>query len=654
MNHYRKHLYDSARTVDNPVRSRSVASKIFREHLRRELSDARCAIDAANGWNRPCDLASAENKSRSRDVSLGKIITNNDRSSLSSMPEGRDLDFERAYRTNAILIEVCKLRLKAAKRSADQEFMARNFRNIDRRALASELAEITPPRRTWRDRPYWDKSLSGDQLAFVALLAELRKAVHISGVSAPKWCRQLQGFVVSVQERVFGVAEFRFNSPQILAFHKSGNEYRALSLFALADRVIDRIAARYFRRKFDRLLSSSACAYRFRSSTTPCAEHHAVVDGIRAWQLAYRGRHLWGAECDLKKFFDCIDHSIAEAAFRAACLSIHAVGGVVDVRACKIFKAHLQCYSFQSNVKNCAPALLTGCGLAASFCWPAAELRTLHGETFSRRRIGVPQGMALSGVDANLILSFADFAVDETAGRCQGQTKYWRYCDDMLQLAETKESCATVFNAYLTALRILRLPIHSAQAVDRGQTVLKSKLPYPWADRRLCSNGLERVSFLGYDVGHNGCVTIRDGSVKKYRKKHRLFIQLLRNRIASGTLRVSPERFLRNFENRLLRMSTPHVGKSKNGSLTKKCWVMGFRSKIGHGDKWALQARALDRMRGQQLANLRIFLSKQFGRLVALPKKSAGMRYNQSYHRAFRDDPPVFDLSRIREHGVKR
>ena len=636
MDHHKKHLYDRARTVNDSVGSRSAASTIFCEHLRRELSDASCAIDAADGWDRLCDLASAENKSRSRDASLGKIITNNDRSSLSSTPEGRDLEFERAYSTDAILIEVCRIRLKAAKRCCDEQFFARHFTEVHLRPLATELAEITPPHRTWRDRPYWTKSLSADQLAFAGLLSELRKGFHMADASAPQWCRRLRAFVIRIQERLFGAAEFRFGPPRILACHKSGDEYRALSLFALEDRVIDRIAARYFRRKFDRLFSASARAYRCPSESNLCPEHHAVVDEMRAWRLGHLGRPLWGAECDLKKFFDCIDHSIADAAFRAACMSIHALGGIVDVRACQIFKAHLQCYSFQTEVDQFAPTLLKGGGLGASFCWPAAELRALHGEAFSGRRIGVAQGMALSGVDVNLILSFADFAVEDAAGECQGQLKYSRYCDDMLLLAETKESCAKVFDAYLAAVRFLRFPTHPPRSVARGQRVLKSKLPYPWADRRICSNGLEKVSFLGYDVRYDGSISIRGGSLKKYRKKHRLFIQLLRKRIVSGTLRVLPERLLRKYETRLLRAATPHFRKKKTAEGTSKCWVTGFRATIGRGDPRALQPRALDRMLGQCLASVRILLSKIYGRPISLPKKSAGQRYNESHHRAFR------------------
>jgi hypothetical protein len=632
MDHHHKHLYDSARTVTNAVRPRSAASKIFYEHLRRELSDAGCAVDAANGWQRPCDLASAENKSRSRDANLGKNMKNSS-SSLSSTPGGRDLDFERAASIDAIIIEIAKLRLKATKRGTEQEFLARNFRKVERRELARELEEITPPRRTWRDRPYWNRSLSADQLAFAGLLVELRKGADVAHGDAPNWCRRLQAFITKTHQRIFGTAEFRFDPPRIIKFPKGGTEYRALSLFALSDRIIDRIAARYFRRKFDRLLSPSACA--FRCPTEGNADHHVVVDRIREWRLVHVGRTLSGAECDLKKFFDCIDHAVAQAAFRAACMSIHALGGIVDGRACQLFKAHLECYSFQTNVERCAPTLLKDCGPGASFRWPAAELMALHGETFSSRRIGVAQGMALSGVDANLGLSFADFAVEDTAAECHGQSEYWRYCDDMLLLAERKESCARAFEAYLAALRVLRLPIHLPSAVGRGRMVLKSKLPYPWADRRVSSNGLERVSFLGYGVAHNGCITVRDRSLKKYRKKHRLFFNLIRNRIASGTLKVSPERLLRNFEKRLLRMSTPHFRKSKPDQPMNKSWVMGFRLSIGHGDIAAFQARALDRMRGHYIARLRSFLSETVGRPVALPRKSPGRRYNESYHRAF-------------------
>lgn len=636
MDHQREHLYKSARTTNESARSLPDASKIFREHLRRELSDVSCASDAANSWYVPCGPASAKNGSRSRDVVLGKS-SHNDSSSLSSTPGGRDLVFESACSADAIIFQVAKLRLKATKRCADKEFLARNFTDVDLQRLATELSEITPPRRSWRHRPYRYKSLNGSELTFAALLAEMRKGFRNSAANAPEWCHKLRAFVGTVQESLTHTSEFRFNSPRIIVQHKSGNEYRALSLFGLADRVIDRIAARYLRYKFDRLLSPSARAFRCRSMRNPSPEHHGAVEEMHDERRARSSRPVWAAECDLKKFFDCIDQSIAAAAFRAACTTLSELGDPVDGRACQIFYAHLQCYSFQNDVLGHAPTLLQNAGPGASFCWPIAELAAFHDEAFADRRIGVPQGMALSGVDANLVLSLADFAVEEVATVAKVRVKYWRFCDDMLLLADTKKACERVFEAYLSAVKVLRLPAHPPQSVDAVKTVLKSKLPYPWADPAVYPGSVEHVSFVGHNMRHDGHVDVRPSSQKKYFRKHRLFIRLLRNRIFSGTLRISPERFLRNYENRLLRAATPHFRKKKGAETTNRCWVRGFRSKIGRGDERALQARALDRMRGQHLASIRILLCKIYGRSISLPKKSAGQRYIESYHRAFRN-----------------
>lgn len=263
-----------------------------------------------------------------------------------------------------------------------------------------------------------------------------------------------------IQGRVLHAEEFRFNPPRIIARHKSGKEYRALCLLTLPDRVIDRIAARYLRGKFDQLLSSSAWAYCLPTAGKPFPQHHQAVEGIRNFLSAHHHESLWGAECDLKKFFDCIDHRIAQAAFRAACSSVFELGDIVNQRACQIFRAHLQCYDFQADVEGRAAMLLRNHGSGASFCWPAGELRAFHSEAFPNLRIGVPQGTAISGVTANLVLSLADFAVEDAAADLEGQVKYWRFCDDMLQLAETKENCSTIFDAYLAAVRSLRLPIH--------------------------------------------------------------------------------------------------------------------------------------------------------------------------------------------------
>jgi hypothetical protein len=70
------------------------------------------------------------------------------------------------------------------------------------------------------------------------------------------------------------------------------------------------------------------------------------------------------------------------------------------------------------------------------FKWVDNELSELgYYSSIENERIGIPQGGALSGLIANIILNVADKVVLETGAF------YLRFCDDMIILHPDKSNC---------------------------------------------------------------------------------------------------------------------------------------------------------------------------------------------------------------------
>ena len=86
-------------------------------------------------------------------------------------------------------------------------------------------------------------------------------------------------------------------------------------------------------------------------------------------------------------------------------------------RARDLFHAYLNCYSFPTTVLERALPRLRNIDRAGEFPWPEHELERLWNIPPRTLRIGVPQGGAVSGVIANLVLFFiAAVAIKTRAG----------------------------------------------------------------------------------------------------------------------------------------------------------------------------------------------------------------------------------------------
>jgi hypothetical protein len=75
--------------------------------------------------------------------------------------------------------------------------------------------------------------------------------------------------------------------------------------------------------------------------------HHNAIDDIRGFHAANKDLGIYVAECDIKKFFDCLNHEVLKESL-AKLSKKHKV--IVNAQATQIFNQYLDSYSFNIDV----------------------------------------------------------------------------------------------------------------------------------------------------------------------------------------------------------------------------------------------------------------------------------------------------------------
>jgi hypothetical protein len=401
-------------------------------------------------------------------------------------------------------------------------------------------------------------------------------------------------------------------APEVRLMEKSPHAYRPIAIYTIPDRIIIGQTARYLGARLDNLLVPNSYSQRM-GFQTKHRTHHDAVEAL----LSYRERHgteqLWLAECDLLGFFDCVSHDVARQKLQQA---VHASGerGVkIDSRALALVDAYLNSYSFSTVAVPAAKKWLAAHDKAGRLVNHAKQLDKLWGGA-PPSGIGLPQGGALSGLLANLVLDAADRAVLQSDGEPDPGLFYARYVDDMVIAHPDRGHCDAAFKRYLATVEQLKLPVHApAQIRDydsrfksTGKTrywALKSRAPYSWEKKGTTKASVPWVGFLGYQIRFDGLMRIRPSSVAKQLLKQvaevDAILRVIRPRGTGPNRDVLAERTLQSF---VFRLNAVAVGRGK-GNHDLRGWSTGFGLLKGRSHV-TTQLRSLDRGRGKQQQRL--------------------------------------------------
>jgi len=548
-------------------------------------------------------------------TSVGQTLAKSNSAAIS--PRERFIvDFDSCFSEESIIRQLCRDRAKRAKVRNDELFLDRIA--FKRRAKGNPKSaqgswDIFPPRRSWhRYRPR--RSERGTKSAFDLNLETIFRAVIDLRKRTPNegWVLRLKAKVDELRSRVLQERAFTFRRPRVIPIEKDRNahKYRPLALFSREDRIIDSLAAKYFRQLLDRVLLP--CCLAFRSGTTrrqPPTIHDAL-EAILDINQRNQPSGLYVAECDIRAFFDSVSHETArtalDVAIKEATAAVPAIS--VDPRAMAVFEAYLNAYCFEEDALGRGCVELHKQDPKGQFSWPSDALRVLHGRE-KLPRIGIPQGGAISCLIANLVLHAADKRVRQT---CQGTTAdfiYMRYCDDMIILAADRTQCESAYRGYFDTLLKLRLPTHPAKMVEEYSSKFfegKSNAPYHWGTKS--GGSVPWIQFVGYQVRHDGLVRARKKSLRKHFEKLTSSAnELLKalNVFGADTSRVEARKTKRQVIHRLRqRLISLSVGRIRLGlsatSPMPMCWSNGFKGLLGKKIV-AAHLKALDGHRERQV-----------------------------------------------------
>jgi hypothetical protein len=536
-----------------------------------------------------------------------------------------------------IINHLCKERVKLAGFINDHQYISRLAGNQTEQQPNHLFYQLLPPRRQWslyrpRHRP---ANTNPDLLALINAVMDLRHQEQ-----GQRWDSELNRYIADIRERVFGSGRFQFTSPTINWELKKKNkhEYRALCRFDPSDNLILCLFAKYLRDMFDAQFSSSSFAFRARNSQGQMPTHHRAFTEIFNLKHHAPTRNFYVAECDIKGFFDTVDHEVALTVFRRAAQRVN-----LHPRAEVIFRAYLNCYSFPFNVLAEAEPRLKQQDPKGHFKWPEPELRNIHNADPRNLRIGVPQGGAISGVIANLILDAADKRVERERDRLGAEIHYYRYCDDMILISPVKQHCQTTFNAYLRELDELKLAYHEPKRTfiyGKRHWDHKSKAPYCWSGQHWFGC-VPWVQFVGYQVRYDGLVRPRKESIAKQAAKLVKTTGQLKYSLLEAS-RENPIIATRNQAQTSLKckLVAQGVGRIKGEESGPKpmCWASGFKAL--HNKPFVSTALCLlDRTRWKQIRRFGgADISYGLGRNSRGSNRRSPVGYAFSYHAQFRNN----------------
>ncbi|SFE03338.1 reverse transcriptase/maturase family protein [Spirosoma endophyticum] len=554
----------------------------------------------------------------------------------SATPQFKNLNkiyFEEYFTDEKIIDLLCKYRVKVA-RSKHKHHLFREIsvasiakRNIAKQANNNtEINSLLPPRRQWK-RPCKDeraKHKNSQTLTIASIKNTIKFAYKkYSGChndEKPIWFISLCEFIEVINDSVHNPNKNIIDAPIIKAVKKEDKkdciECRALSIYSLKDKIIISLTAKYFTDLFDDYFLD--CSYAFRSvrNRTQSVTHHDAIKRIIEYKQN-NSSDLWVAECDIVKFFDCVNHKLVLTTLHK---NIKDYKIPLDNNALTLFESYLLSYSFNHNVliKNNSEffenTALAGC----YFPWPDERLLIDFYEEsgIHKERIGVPQGGAISCFIANLIMNEVDKSVINN--KSDKNLLYIRYCDDMIIIHPEKEKCQMALKTYQTEIANQKLLIHRSNPLkEYGREFWdkknKSKDPYKWADKNALISNVPWLSFVGYQMRYDGFIRIRKHSLEKELKKQKKEINEVLSALEQNINNYYPdtdsvdinsvslksrEHHIHAIQNRLISMSVGRLKLHTKDQAFDLCWTNGFKA-LNQNDIVKYQLKRLDRNRSK-------------------------------------------------------
>lgn len=504
-----------------------------------------------------------------------------------------------------------------------------------KKTLIAELAMVLPPRRKWislgRERMI-DKIpintvAKNKKRLYRTYLRDLAKGIR------PAYCYEIEKMCKRISQRLVQ-EDFNFKIPKIFPRLKNPRnkdsevkqECRPISQFNLEDSIILSQTNRFLTQIFDEFFLDTSFAFRAKKQTEEKkiqVSHHDTIIKIQEYLAKHPNSDIWVAECDMKKFYDTVNHRILIQSFEKFIEKAKTKHPEISLEIpIKVFIKYLECYAFNTNVYplNTQTDYWANNKINGVFNW--VDTAKYYTSTESER-IGVPQGGALSGLIANLYLHEVDICLEGIP-----DLLYMRFCDDMILMHPQKETCELAVKEYSKNLSKLFLFPHDfkipedfkcrRKKIGRYSTSVpyiinvnsfflntikpfwdrdtKSKAPYKWDS--IENSGYPWIGFVGYEINRDGNIRVRKKSFRKELSKQYELTEKLK-KLFTSEVRKPFGTISESLIHRLIGMS---VGRmtiyNYSKSVADLCWKNGFR--ILNKNKFSVrQIKKLDRSRSK-------------------------------------------------------
>ncbi len=573
---------------------------------------------------------------------------------------------ESFFRESEILRHICKMRIRLAKNRSKSHLLhlltTNPSYNYHKKLTAvpknefeeyqvefiSELNRILPSRKNWvrlgersrRKTSNPNEFLTSNDKNFYSLLKTIK--LHKKNKSQSPWFLNLTKFIADIQDSVHNKS-YTISSPIVVPKLKEKrsktkkNECRPLCIYAFKDRIILSLTNKFLTQLFDDKFQDSSYAFRAKKNKeNQILSHHDCINDILRYLNNNKDENLFVVECDMKKFYDTVNHKIAMDKFNHLIEISKEQYPDLDLEfPIKIFNNYLDTFSFNFNIpKDTDSDYWTSYKIPKGFFgWIESDI-PIHYKEIITEKIGVPQGGALSGLIANIYLNEADIALKKF------DVFYSRFCDDMIIISKSLEECRKAKDKYVETLNAIKLFPHDFKDnihlidFDKAENIYykpfwdgKSKGPYQWGKTE--NINFPWIGFVGYEINYNGDVRIRKRSFEKELKKQKTIVKEISKAIEIG-LRKPKGTATESAINRLIGMSVGRIGIDNFEEVsTDLCWKNGF--KLIKLNKHSLnQIKHLDRNRNKHYYKL-LDEVKALEELEIEVKRRQVIKYNKPF-----------------------
>lgn len=397
-----------------------------------------------------------------------------------------------------------------------------------------------PSRRQWVKLSYKKRdNKSQCQRNQLALLFTVRREQQKAEPSP--WLNKLEVYIHSICQMAES-GSFHFEKPKVCVIEKKIDKEKEkiicrpiCSFKTLDERILASLYNRYLTQLFDSYFYDRSFAFRKSNGGGDGMTHLKAVKAIVDFRTIHSGE-LWVAECDMKKFYDTIDHDIIK---RQVMLLLQRCkkDGKIDTDTLKVLKkvffSYIDCFSFARDVLvyNSMPMHPIWNTVKHDYKereieWVKKDVRSGEKNKIYRTKhhayshIGVPQGGALSGLIANVVMDYADKKLTQY-WRDNPNFLYVRFCDDMIMMGTDQRQVTDAYDRYFDCVKRLHLYAHDKEEIDHMYSAKfwkgKSRGPYAWTN--MASEKYPWITFVGYDIHYDGETRVRRSTIQKEIKK---------------------------------------------------------------------------------------------------------------------------------------